>query len=71
MIELILLMQYRYRSKCKFSIEEPQKEPYSHRVITDNREENILMSIFLVDFELDRDRETDFVSYLLVFLKWP
>ena len=40
---------------------------YSHRVITGNRWENILMSMFLVDFELDQDRETSFVSYLLDF----
>ena len=29
------------------------------------------MSMFLVDFELDQDRETAFVPYLLVFIKWP
>ena len=40
---------------------------YSHRVITGNRLENIVMSIFPVDFELDQDREAAFVSYLLVF----
>ena len=40
---------------------------YSHRVITGNRLENIVMSIFPVDFELDQDRETSFVSYLLDF----
>ena len=44
---------------------------YSHGVITGNRWENILMSMFLVDFELDQDRETAFVPYLLVFIKWP
>ena len=37
LIELNLLMQYWYRSRCKYSIEEPQEEPYSQRVINGNR----------------------------------